>query len=50
MRITSPNGTDAVGRKGDRPIDLRGKPAEKPGETVNRATAPKALFTDAGRP
>ncbi|MFJ3821690.1 M29 family metallopeptidase [Streptomyces nodosus] len=34
VRITSPNGTDLVGRNGDRPINLRGKPAEKPGETV----------------
>ncbi|ROQ63496.1 leucyl aminopeptidase (aminopeptidase T) [Streptomyces sp. 840.1] len=34
VRITSANGTDLVGRNGDRPINLRGKPAEKPGETV----------------
>ncbi|MFD7923726.1 hypothetical protein ACFV3R_31510 [Streptomyces sp. NPDC059740] len=34
VRITSPNGTDLVGRNGGRPINLRGKPAEKPGETV----------------
>ncbi|MGW5018014.1 hypothetical protein [Streptomyces cacaoi] len=34
VRITSRNGTDITGRNGDRPINLRGKPAERPGETV----------------
>ncbi|NED16429.1 hypothetical protein [Streptomyces sp. SID9124] len=34
VRITSANGTDITGRNGDRPINLRGKPAENPGETV----------------
>jgi leucyl aminopeptidase (aminopeptidase T) len=34
VRITSPAGTDLRARNGGRPINLRGKPAEKPGETV----------------
>lgn len=34
VRITTPAGTDLRGRNGDRPINLRGKPAENPGETV----------------
>ncbi|GAA4213519.1 hypothetical protein [Actinocatenispora rupis] len=34
VHITTPAGTDIRGRNGDRPINLRGKPAEKPGETV----------------
>jgi leucyl aminopeptidase (aminopeptidase T) len=34
VRITSPTGTDLWARNGGRPINLRGKPAEKPGETV----------------
>lgn len=34
VRITTPAGTDLHGRNGDRPINLRGKPAENPGETV----------------
>jgi leucyl aminopeptidase (aminopeptidase T) len=34
VRITSPAGTNLVGRNQGRPINLRGKPAEKPGETV----------------
>ncbi|MEV0082783.1 hypothetical protein [Saccharopolyspora sp. NPDC050642] len=34
VRITAANGTDLVGRNQGRPINLRGKPAEKPGETV----------------
>ncbi|MEW2353108.1 hypothetical protein [Spirillospora sp. NPDC029432] len=34
VRITTPAGTDLRARNGGRPINLRGKPAEKPGETV----------------
>jgi len=34
VRITSPAGTDLIGHNRGRPINLRGKPAEKPGETV----------------
>jgi leucyl aminopeptidase (aminopeptidase T) len=34
VRITSPAGTDLVGRNQGRPVNLRGKPAERPGETV----------------
>ncbi len=34
VRITSPAGTDLVGRNQGRPVNLRGKPAEKPGEAV----------------
>lgn len=34
VRITSPGGTDLIGHNRGRPINLRGKPAEKPGETV----------------
>lgn len=34
VRITSPAGTDLVGHNQGRPVNLRGKPAERPGETV----------------
>ncbi|GAB3417173.1 M29 family metallopeptidase [Flindersiella endophytica] len=34
VRITTPAGTDLRARNGGRPINLRGKPAERPGETV----------------
>nr|WP_218889438.1 hypothetical protein [Saccharopolyspora hordei] len=34
VRVTAANGTDLVGRNQGRPINLRGKPAEHPGETV----------------
>ena len=34
VRITSPAGTDITARNGGRPINLRGKPATEPGETV----------------
>lgn len=34
VRITTPAGTDLRARNGGRPVNLRGKPAEKPGETV----------------
>ncbi|WP_016699595.1 hypothetical protein [Actinoalloteichus spitiensis] len=34
VRITTPAGTDLTARNGGRPINLRGKPAERPGETI----------------
>jgi len=34
VRITTPAGTDLRARNGGRPVNLRGKPAERPGETV----------------
>lgn len=34
IRITSANGTDISGRRGDRPINLRGLPATQPGQSV----------------
>ncbi|MGW5358791.1 hypothetical protein [Actinopolymorpha pittospori] len=34
VRVTTPAGTDLRARNGGRPINLRGKPAERPGETV----------------
>lgn len=34
IRITSAAGTDITGRRGDRPINLRGLPATKPGQSV----------------
>lgn len=34
VRITNAAGTDLRARNGGRPVNLRGKPAEKPGETV----------------
>lgn len=34
VRITTPAGTDLRASNGGRPINLRGKPAENPGETV----------------
>jgi len=34
VHITTPAGTDLRARNGGRPVNLRGKPAEKPGETV----------------
>jgi leucyl aminopeptidase (aminopeptidase T) len=34
VRVTSPAGADFVGRNQGRPVNLRGKPAERPGEAV----------------